>query len=250
MMTTLDTLTVGKVAADVAKALVRVSSRGDSARLSLPLIYPGGSMVGVELSRLRDGFLVSDGGAARREAGFLGGERAFKRIAQDVAKRFAIRFDQNMMFDLDVAEDSLLSAVIAVANAAKTAVENTAIHMAATEQADHRAHLWDKLQSAYGARTVQREPVKFKGSTEEWDFDAAVRVQGTLALFEVVTPNPNSVNSAVSKFLDVRDLGEQIAPRRVSVVTNKDKTPRLLLLGRTSRILPAEAPAEQYRLAA
>jgi hypothetical protein len=30
-------------------------------------------MVGVELSKLRDGFLVSDAGAARREAGLLGG---------------------------------------------------------------------------------------------------------------------------------------------------------------------------------
>lgn len=249
-MTTLDTLTVSRVAADVAKALVRVSARGDSARLSLPLLFPGGSMVGVELSRLRDGFLVSDGGSARREAGLLGGERAFKRIAQDVAKRFAIRFDQNMMFDLDVGEDSLLSAVIAVANAAKTAVENTAIHMAANEHADYRSYLWDKLQSAYGARTVQREPVRFKGSTEEWDFDAAVKVQGSFALFEVVTPNANSVNSAVSKFVDVRDLGEKVAPKRVSVLTNKDKTPRLLLLGRTSRILPAESPAELYRLAA
>jgi hypothetical protein len=249
-MAALATLSIEKTAAEVARALVKVSAREGAVRLSLPLLYPGGAMVGVELSRLRDGFLVSDAGAARREAGLLGGERAFQRIAQDVAKRFAIRFDHNMIFDLDVAEPHLVAAVMAVANAAKTAVENTAIHLATTEHADHRAYLWDRLQDAYGVRAVQREPVQFKGSSERWDFDAGIQVAGKLALFEVVTPNANSVNSAVTKFLDVMDLGEEVAPKRISVVTNRDRTPRLLVLGRTSRILPADSPAEQYRLAA
>jgi hypothetical protein len=106
--------------------------------------------------RLRSGFLVSDAGAARREAGLLGGERAFQRIAQDVAKRFGIRFDHNMIFDLDVGETELVPAVMAVANAAKTAVENTAIHLAATEHADHRAYLWDSLQGVYGSAFSQK----------------------------------------------------------------------------------------------
>jgi hypothetical protein len=248
-MNTLVTSSVEQIATEVARALVRISSRDGAARLSLPLLYPGGSMVGVEISRLRDEFLVTDAGGARREAGLLGGERAFQRIASDVAKRFAIRFDHNMMFDLDVAEDQLISAVVAVANAAKTAVENTAIHLATAEHADYRAYLWDRLQSAYGATALRREPVKFKGSTESWDFDASIQHQGKLALFEVVTPNANSVNSAVSKFLDVRDLGE-LAPHRVAVLTNKERTPRLLLLGRTARILNADAPDEAYRKAA
>src|SRR5260370_30063112 len=121
-------VSIGRTANEVARALIRVSAREECVRLSLPLLYPGGAMVGVELSRLRSGFLVSDAGSARREAGLLGGERAFHRIAQDVAKRFGIRFDHNMMFDVDVEETQLVAAVMAVANAAKTAVENTAIH--------------------------------------------------------------------------------------------------------------------------
>lgn len=243
-------LSIERTAEEVARALVRVSARDENVRLSLPLLYPGGAMVGVELSRLRSGFLVSDAGAARREAGLLGGERAFKRIAQDVANRFGIRFDHNMMFDLDVSEGHLVPAVMAVANAAKTAVENTAMHLAMNEHADHRAYLWDRLQSAYGFAAVLREQAHYRGASEEWDFDAAVRVEGQYALFQVVTPNANSVNSAVTKFLDVMDLGEKLAPRRVAVVTNKDSTPRLLVLGRTARILSAQAPDEQYRLAA
>lgn len=250
MTAALANLSIERTAAEVARALVKVSAREEAVRLSLPLLYPGGSMVGVELARLRDGFLVSDAGAARREAGLLGGERAFNRIAQEVAKRFGVRYDHNMIFDLDVAEPHLVAAVMAVANAAKTAVENTAIHLASAEHADYRAYLWDRLQDAYGVRAIKREPIQFKGSSEQWDFDAGIQIGGKLVLFEVVTPNANSVNSAVTKFLDVMDLGERSAPNRVSVLTNRDKTPRLLVLGRTSRILPADASAEQYRLAA
>lgn len=249
-MPVLTTSSVENIANELARVLVRVSAQREAARLSLPILYPGGSMVGVELSRLRDGFLVSDAGGARREAGLMGGERAFQRIARDVAERFSIRFDRNMMFDLDVAETDLLSAVIAVANAARTAVEDTAIHLSTTEHADHRAYLWDRLEGAYGPQIVRREPVQFRGRTEKWDFDAAIRVQNTFALFEIVTPHANAVHSAVTKFLDVRDLGEKIAPRRVAVLTNKDRTPRLLVLGRTAKLLPAHSTDDEYRMVA
>jgi hypothetical protein len=249
-MTVLATDSINQIADELARALVRTTSRDDMARLSLPLLYPGGSMVGVELSRLRGGFRVSDSGSARREAELLGGERSFQRIAPDIAQRFGIRFDHHMMFALDVAHGDLLSAVVAVANAAKAAVENTAIEMATTEHADHRAFLWDKLQIAFGSDAFHRETAKFKGSTEQWDFDAGVRAGSNVVLFEIVTPHASSVNSAVTKFLDVRDLGDQIAPRRVAVLTNRARTPRLALLGRTARTLDADAPAQDYRKAA
>ena len=87
-------------------------------------------MVGVEISRLRGDFLVSDAGGARREAGLLGGERSFYRIASEVAQKFSVRFDRNMFFDLNVKATHPISAVVAVANAAQTAVEHTAIHPA------------------------------------------------------------------------------------------------------------------------
>lgn len=235
---------------EVARALVRVSGHDEDVRLALPLLYPGGAMVCVELSHLRGGFLVSDGGAARREAGLLGGARVFQRKVRDVAHRFGVRFDHNMIFELDVAHEHLVAAVIAVANAAQTVVETTAMHLASSELADHRAHLWDRLQGAYGAAAVAREPVHFKGASEEWDFDAAVKTEGHYTLFQVVTPHAASVNSAVTRFLDVMDLGETLAPTRVAVVTNKEGTPRLTVLDRTSRILPVDASDEQYRIAA
>jgi hypothetical protein len=48
-------------------------------------------------------------------------QRTFSRIAHDVAARY---FDQNMIFDIEVAEDELVVAVISVANAADVAPLN------------------------------------------------------------------------------------------------------------------------------
>ena len=161
-----------------------------------------------------------------------------------------MRYDHNMIFDLDVGEDELLGAVVAVGNAAKSAVERTAIHLATVEHADYRADLWDRLERAYGRKAFQREPVPFRGSTEDWRFDAGVRVGDRLALFEVVTPFAASVNSAVTKFLDVKDLGEAVAPARIAILTDQEKTQHRAVLGRTARLLPIDASDETYRAAA
>jgi hypothetical protein len=238
------------VAEEIARALVRVSSMGnaDSARLSLPLLYPGGAMIGVEISRLRDGFLVSDVGGARREAGLLGGEKAFQRIAAEVARKAFIRFDSNMMFDLNVGEQELVVAVIAVANAAKVAVENTLIYLASVNHADYRATLWDRLERLYGQSRVERKP-KIMGASDRWDFDASILTDGKRSVFELVVPNANAVNSAVTKFLDVSDLGEG-APSRVAVLTSPDSTPHLAILARTARVLVVDASDEDYLKAA
>jgi hypothetical protein len=239
---------IQQVADEVARALIRISSRDDSARLSLPLLYPGGSMVGVEISRLREGFLVTDSGGARREAGLMGGEKTFVRLAGEIAERFGVRFDRNMIFEMEVTTDELVVVVAAVANAAKTAVENTAMILATTEHADARAALWDKLDRVYGHKQIQRK-AKIRGSSDSWEFDAAVQTKGHIALFEVIGPNANAVNSAVTKFLDIKDIGDS-APNRIAVLTRREQTPHLPVLGRTATIIPINASNEVFLKAA
>jgi hypothetical protein len=242
------TRSIQQIADEVARALIRISSRNDVARLSLPLLYPGGSMVGVEMSRLRDGFLVSDAGGARREAGLMGGEKTFVRLAGEVAERFGVRFDRNMIFEMEVTTDDLVVVVSAVANAAKSAVEQTAMILASTEHADARAVLWDKLGRVYGQTRIQQK-AKVRGKSDSWEFDAAVKTEGRIALFEVIGPNANAVNSAVTKFLDIQDIGEK-APSRVAVLTRRNQTPHLPVLGRTATLLSIDASNEAFLKAA
>lgn len=241
---------IAKIAEQVAHALVRITAREESARLSLPLLYPGGSMVGVEISRLRDGFLVSDVGAARRESGLMGGERSFAQLAPAVATRFGVRFDHNMFFDVNVASDELVIAVSAIANASKSAVEETAMKLATVEHADYQAMLWGKLEYLFTQKAVARK-LPYKGRHEEWEFDAAVRIGSRTSLFEIVTPYANSVNSVVTKFVDIKDLGEDVAPSRIAILTNPDRTPHLsVLASNATHWLAANANDEAYRKAA
>jgi hypothetical protein len=247
-MPTLIQTGIAEIAAEVARALVRIAARQESARLSLPLLYPGGSMVGVELSKFRDGFLVSDAGAARREAGLLGGERSFVQLAPDMAIRYGVRFDHNMFFDINVQRDELAVAVSAIANASKAAVEATAARLTLVEHADYQAMLWEKLERVFTKTRLAKE-FTFKGKSEAWEFDAAIQIGQQLSLFEIVTPYANSVNSAITKFVDVKDLGKE-APNRVATLTDKDKTPHLAVLASTARWIAADANDEVYRRSA
>jgi len=237
-------LSLADIAAQIARSLVRVSSNDQMAQIATPLLYPGGSMVSVEFSRRRAGYLVTDAGGARREAELMGGERSFARVAPEIAERFGVRFDHNMIFDLDVAESDLAVAVISIANAAKTAVETTATHLAAGEPADFRISLWNRLEGLYGPSKVTRKR-RVRGASDEWEFDATVLMKERLTLFEVVAPHPNAVNSAVTKFLDIQDLGDN-APRRIAVVIKKKDTPHLPVLARTAEIVPLDAPDKVF----
>jgi hypothetical protein len=239
---------IAQIASEVAHTLVRINAREESARLSLPLLYPGGSMVGVEISRLRDGFLVSDGGGARREAGLLGGERSFIQLAPGIATRFGVRFDHNMFFDVNVERDDLVIAVSAIANASKAGVEETAMRLAAVEHADYQVLLWSKLEHVFTPKVVARK-APFRGRHEDWEFDAAVQLHGRISLFEIVTPYANSVNSAVTKFVDVKNLGDG-APNRIAILTNKDRTPHFSVLASTARWIGVNDNDETYRKAA
>jgi hypothetical protein len=239
---------LGSLAQRVAEALVKVVVRNDSARISMPLLYASGSHVGVEIARHHNGYLVSDMGGAMREAELMGGDRQFSRIAPDAALRYGVRFDHHMMFDIDVPESEAVAAVIAVANAAKAAVDLTMLQLAARETVDLKTLLWNRLDGIFLPGTVERNVV-VTGSSDTWTFDAVVTTNGRKTVFEMVSPHPAAVSSAVTKFLDLSDLGND-APNRIAVLGNKLLTPYLAVLSRTATVVGQDDPDEVFRRAA
>ncbi|MFL9827461.1 hypothetical protein [Rhodoplanes sp. SY1] len=89
--------------------------------------------------------------------------------------------------------------------------------------ADHRAMFLDRLDTLFGAAMVARSRV-VRGASEDWTFDAVVERAGRLALFELVPPHAVAVGGAVTKVLDIRDLGDN-APGRIAVLGDKAATP-------------------------
>ncbi|RWC32341.1 hypothetical protein [Mesorhizobium sp.] len=240
--------TANSVAKEVAQALSYARDTNGVPTVVTPLLYPGGGRVVLRMEQTPDGYIVSDFGSGRREAELMGGGHVYNQIARRAAERFAVRYDSHMIFDLEVPREALVAAAIAVGNASKFAVDATAEALSEKRANDQRLILWDILKGAFPNKPIQRGE-KFTGHTDAWEFDAVVRLNDRPALFELVTPYPAAVNSAIAKFLDVRDLGSE-KTIRVAVPTAPEKTPHLSLLGRTARIISLDSPQEVFKLAA
>ncbi|MEC5383077.1 hypothetical protein VSX64_19805 [Aurantimonas sp. C2-6-R+9] len=244
----LNDLSLSSVAEEVARALAFAKSSNQGAMIVTPLIYPGGGRVVVRIAESENGYLVSDFGAARREADLLNGDRIFTRIARQVAMRFDVRFDSDMIFDIEVPRPALTMATMAVANAAKAAVQETAERLSERKADDQRRALWDKLDKVFPKLEVARE-VTIRGASADWIFDASLISNGQRAVFDMVVPHNTAVHSAVSKFLDLRDMGIS-SPQRIAVLSDEKATPHVALLSRTAKIIPLRSGVAAFRSAA
>ena len=141
-----------------------------------------------------DGQVTAIRGAGRRAAGLAPGRSAYSlcvnlRIRTSGSTGLAVQSRRPLdaplglpqvgrrvgsLFDLDVAESDLVIAVIAIANAAKTAVETMATYLAAGEPADLRVSLWNRLEGLYGQSGVARKQ-RIRGASEEREFDVPYR---------------------------------------------------------------------------
>lgn len=244
----IDRISINAIAEEVSRALSYSRGGNDGAMVVTPLLYPGGARVVLRFQESEDGYFVSDLGAGRREADLMDGSMVFTRIAKAAAERFGVRFDSDMVFDIEVPREALVSAAIAVANASKEAVDHTAARIFEKRAMDQRSELWSRLAAAFPQAHVARE-VMVRGASSPWNFDAMIEIGGHTSLFDLVVPHASSVHAAVSKFLDIKDLGEQ-SPVRVAVITDSENTPHLPLLGRTAKIIQLDAAIETFKRAA
>lgn len=241
-------LSISQIAEEVARALSYSKANNDGAMIVTPLVYPGGGRVSLRFQESPTGYFVSDYGSARREAELMGGRSAFTRIARMAAERYSVRFDSDMMFDIDVPREALVAASIAVANASKFAVDRIAEKLSEEHASDQRVKLWERLEAAFPGAYLVREAA-FMGASSQWKFDAVLRNDNGHSVFDIVSPHATSVNAAVAKFLDIKDLGVS-APGRIAVAVEKQNTPHLALLGRTAKIIDISSRVETFRAAA
>lgn len=241
-------LSINQIADDVARALAYAKPSNDGATIITPLVYPGGGRVAIRFQESPSGYFVSDFGAGRREAELMGGRSLFARLARLAADRYAVRFDSDMMFDIDVPREALVAASIAVANASKFAVDHTAEKLSERHASDQRAKLWERLEAAFPGAYVAREAA-FMGASAQWQFDAILQLDNGHSVFDIVSPHATSVNAAVVKFLDIKDLGDR-APSRIAVALERQNTPHLPLLGRTAKIIDISSRIEAFQAAA
>lgn len=238
------------IAEEVARALSYAEASDQSAIVGTAVNYPNGTSVVVRLVPEGDRFFVSDDGYAALAAEMMGGLRSFVKIAQDVAHRAGVRFDQRSFFVLEVERSRLPGAVAAIANASANAVERTVYAMERERIKRSRGMFEAKLAEAFGdAATFD---VEIRGASRAWEFAAGVRgVGGFDAVYEYVSPSFNSVASANLKIGDVRHLHD--APTTIVALADYNRTEpslRQILNATADRVISVDSDPQSYKIAA
>jgi hypothetical protein len=246
-MTALRKENIAHVAALVARDLASSESSGmESAMVQMPLLYPSGSSVVVRIDIMDTDYFVSDMGLGLQEAEMMGAPRTFKNSAVHIAENAGIQFDQHSFFVARASREQLVGAVTTIANCSLEATIVTA-HKIAEDKADNAVEiLQQKLTDIFTAKSVARD-VEIRGaSATAWKVAASVRVGDHYSLFDFVSPHPNSVAAAVTKFVDISEL--QNPPKRVAVVRDKSRLgTRLTVLARTANVIEVTAPERVFR---
>ena len=185
--------------------------------VSMPMIYPSGASVVLELSSQAGRIFISDRGGGYQEAELLGAERLYSREASQVAADAGIRFDGREISIVEVPIENLAGAMAIVASCSANAAHLCSIKF--SEREDHvRETLFDRLNEVFGPKGFEKNARMFGASNHKWHVDAVVTQNHGLTLFSAVTKSHISAAGTAAKFHDFARL--ENAPRRVAVVVS------------------------------
>jgi len=138
----------------VRNALQRIASVREldgKIAVSLPVMYPSGATVVVEVERNDDRYWVSDMGYGLVEAEMSGAQTFYGKIASRIADDFGIGFDGNAMLALWVASPRLEAAITCVANASNRACSEAILQHRGKEQTPKREDFRPRQSCVRGA---------------------------------------------------------------------------------------------------
>ncbi|MEQ8603994.1 MAG: hypothetical protein RIB45_11810 [Marivibrio sp.] len=232
----------------IANALSRVARmRDDGGRVlvDLPIMYPSGAMVVVEVEINRGKCFVSDMGSGLVEAEFAAAESFYAPAAKEAAEDFSVSFDGHSMFALWVPETATESAIICVANAScKAAAE--AVRRAAEAKSKHRnEQIFERISTVFGPKNVAKE-AEVTGRHAKWNAHNVIALpKGGRAVFEFMSKSPVSVSSKFLMFTDIREANPSFSLNAVvkSIDTLDDKAQ---MVGDVANIVSLNASDEDF----
>lgn len=215
--------------------------------VSMPVPYPSGATVVLEIFMQREKYFVSDRGGAAQEADLMGASRNFSREATSIAQEFGIRFDGHNMFVAEAPLTSLSGAMIMVSHCSQMAASRIALKHAERAEREMKDVLFTRLRELYVSRDVVKD-AEFRGaSSHKWKVAVLVTDRPRTAAFETVANHYNSVTSATTKFGDISRL--ETPPKRFAVVRSVEALADYIgVIGPTaSRIVELGSSDETYQ---
>jgi hypothetical protein len=189
--------------------------------VSMPVTYPSGSTVVIEITVQQGKCFISDRGSGYQEAELLGSSRYYKREAKRIAESVGIRFDGRDMFVAEVERSNLHGAMIVVANSSAQAVNFAAMRQAERTDKDAAEDLYFRLSSIYGEKSVAKDAEVIGASNHKWRVSVLVNRSRQRAFFEPVTSNYISVVGTAAKFHDFVRVDNP--PQRIAVIKSRDE---------------------------
>lgn len=226
--------------------LVRASAWGNSYLISVPLVYPSGTTVGVKVMASKGGYFVTDFGLGFREAEGYEAQRSFGAHAGRIKDQVGVEYTGDHEFRLFATERQLTSAIRRVAYASHRAAVKAFHSLPEAGEQEIGAELFQRLRDTFGSEHVAGELKLAGASNIEWPFAAQVLQGKRRILFDVVSPRWASVVAAKSKFSDVRHLGPNTFP--VAVVDKIDAMGKWLpLISQEAEVIEAGIDANELR---
>lgn len=214
-----DRLLLSEISAAIAPRLVSWRDWGDASFISLPLVYPSGSLVTVRLTYAPGGAIrVSDSGFAFREAESFGAGRSFPNTARSVAEDYDVEVGRRSIYT-DVRDPQEVErAIFDVSAASHSVAERIIANVAHDGEAAISDALHDRLDRLF-PNAVEHEGTITGASATEWEVTAVARIDGRKAVFQAVTNYPVAVFKASTAFHDLAAL--ENPPALISVVASK-----------------------------
>jgi hypothetical protein len=230
----------------VVRSLVSARHALAGSLVTMPVIYPSGASVVLEVSISGDSCFVSDMGAAQEEADMMGTGRYFKAEAARIAESYGIRFDGHLMFVAEVPVDHVRGAMIVVANASGEAARAAANKQSERHEHDAKQMLYERLVSVYRSGDVAKDAEVIGHSNHKWKISVLVRDSLRSLMFEPVSGHYITAVGTAAKFHDLAAL--ENPPFRIAVIKSREDVGDYfgLIAGASTKVVQATEPDSTF----
>ncbi len=223
------------------------NSDGRRMMIDVPVTYPSGASVVVEVEQNSDRIWVSDMGKGLVEAEMMSAEESYQRLARAKADEFGVGYDNSAMFVLWVPADKLEAAIVCVANASAQASADAVRHAVEAQSRSQSDAVYERIIDVFGKRTVSRS-IEVRGRRLSWSANNVVFLRDTRrAVFEPMTKNANSISSKYLMFSDLRDSEVSIYSLNAVVEDKRNLGAKAQMVGELAHIIDLNSPDDAFK---
>jgi len=241
---------LAELAEQIARGLSKAGLLDGSAFIRTPILFPSGATAVVVIEDEGGGRLrLSDLGQGRDEAELQGIGAAYRRQAQEVARRSGLAVEAGALVLAGITAAQAVAGVMTVANAAARALERASLRAAQRPETGDIERLVARLGALFPHAHLLRETEVHGASTHPWPVTVVLPTDRGQAVFDLVRPSAVSVAFAAAKFHDLARL--EHPPARIAVVQRKASLGDLLaVVAQAARVVEEDAADSAFRRAA